>query len=257
MARLRTPIVLLLAICAVASCVRTRPAPTGVNVPPVNMDAAAIIARIQAHPVPSSMRAVADLSLQSPFYLGSMTARLSHRRGDSLLVTLAARGLGIQAGRLLVTRDSFFFYNRLAREVTEGAGGDLLPGLFGVENAMVRLLGLIVPDPVAAWEVQVSGTGYLLQDTVRGLAYHVDANRWRVITMEDRLPSGELVETLHFSEFSPFDGVSYPRRITYHNRFADTAAQLYIRSLVFKGEIGSMRLDVPPDAVRVTTVPPG
>ena len=234
-----------------------RPATTDNAAPLVSMDADDIIARIEANPVPSSVRATADLSLQSPLYSGSMTARITHRREDSLMVTLAARGLGIEAGRLLVTQDSFFLFNRLAGEVTVGTGTDFLPGFFGTHEAMVRLLGLLVPNSSVAWDVQMTEYGYLLHDASSGLDYTVDTDTWRVISMERRLPSGQLAESMHYGEFSPFGDGLYPQRVTYRSPVTQITAQLYIRRLTFDRDIHSLRLGAPPGVKRVAFVPPG
>ena len=231
----------LLMACAGPERTTTAPSDSGIK-----LTASEIIQRINLPSTPSSMSATADLSFQSPLYKGSATAKLQHRLGDSILVSLSVKGLGIQIARLLVTSDSFFLYNRIDREITTGANNrELLPELFHTRDAMSRLLGLIKPEESIDWEVLETPSGAILNDPDRNTQWIIDPEVWRVISFERYLPSGDLAEALHFADFDTFGDTLYPKRVTYRNPLTNTVGILHFRSLLTNLDITNLSLNPP------------
>ena len=209
-----------------------------------------ILQRLDLPTLPAALTAAGDLSIRSPLYTGGAAMRLKHRANDSMLVSLAVPGLGIEAARLLVTPDSFFLYNRLERSVTVGTE-DLLPAMFNVAEAMRRMLGLIRPDGKKAWELVETADGLVLRDADRREQWIIDPALGRVLSYERRLPSGRLAEGLYFAEFVPVDGELYPKRVTYRNPVQSTNGLIHFRSLEFADEVSSMALGAPDGVTRI------
>ena len=210
---------------------------------------ASILKRLELPDPPAAIIAAGDLSIQSPLYTGGAAMRLKHRAADSMLVSLAVRGLGIEAARLLVTPDSFFLYNRLEGVVTAGVD-DFLPAMFSAAAAMRRMLGLIRPDGETAWELVETADGIVLRDADRREQWIVDPVLGRVLSFEHKLPSGQLAEGLYFADFVPIDGELYPRRVTYRSPLQSTNGMIQFSSLQFVDDVSSMALGAPGDVTR-------
>lgn len=225
---------------------------TDSNDPAGIMSVESVIDQIVLPEPPEALTATADLSIQSPLYTGGTTAHLKHRLGDSILVSLTVRGLGIEAARLLVTSDSFFLYNRIDKELTVGSTTtDLLPDIFSPQDAMRRMLGLIKPDDMVAWELLETADGHVLRNSENGEQWIIDLSRGRVVSYERSLPSGQLAEALYFAEFESVDGVLYPKRVTYRSPLMATSGLLQFRSLNLSKDIPELALRVPTDVKRI------
>ena len=163
----------------------------------------------------TSLRAEAALSISSPFYSGTAAAQIALRRGDSLRVTLFGTALRIEAGRLLMTRDSVFFYNRLQNRLYYGplsALSQRLPTALLDGPVFERLLGVMAPPGRGlALSSDSARVHYHLEDST--LHYIIDPGRWRTASYTHREPEGDLIEALAFTEFEAAAGVYYPRRI--------------------------------------------
>ena len=200
-----------------------------------------------------SFAARADLSVRSPAFSGRATARIKHRRNDSLLVMLRSATLGIEAARILSTPDSFFYYNRIAKQLTYGSADDasqFLPGFLAGEEIFPQLLGMLSPESGAGWTLDADTTHYSLRDEASGRRYIIDPAIWRVIHYEHRLPSGALVEAITFADFFTVSGVYVPRRIIMRRPMAQTNAALYYRELALNPPALDLSLRAPRDVKR-------
>lgn len=178
-----------------------------------------------------AFRAKASLTVNSPDQRGSFSAQISHRRDDSLYMTLSP-GLGIEAARILVTPDSFYVYNRIEKQLTYGAVRDaqaVLPAALTVDDLFANLTGTLVPSLNREWNVEADSSYYHLTSGLR--SYVVDPTTWRVVRYVKRSPSGEVVEERRFSEFDRFGSLYLPRRIIFRRPADDTNAVLYYRDL--------------------------
>ena len=201
----------------------------------------------------TSLRAEAALSIRSPFYSGTATARIAHRRGDSLLVTLFGTMLRIEAGRLLITPDSVFFYNRLQNRLYYGPLSALSQGL---QTALLdgpvfeRLLGVVTPpDRGMALYPDSARVHYHLEDSA--LHYIIVPGLWRTASYTHREPDGDLIEALAFTEFEAVSSVYFPRRIVMRRPRERTNISLHYSEMQLNPPSLSLLLGVAQDAERV------
>ena len=163
----------------------------------------------------STLQIQADLSIRSPAFNGTVRAEISHRRGDSLFASLSASALRIEAGRLWTTPDSFFYYDRLEKQVVYGPVAfvsQLVPGLFSGDDLFERLLGLLAPNADEGWTVEYVSAQYVLSSEDSRTRYVVDPALWRVVLLERRAPDGAILESLLYPEFASVQGKQYPKR---------------------------------------------
>ena len=143
----------------VAGCSTTRPAATVMPDRFPNHSESEILENLRSA-LPDSLvalRAEATISIVSPVYSGTATARIEHRRGDSLFVSLSGTALRIEAGRLLLTRDSLFYYDRLQNRLYFGprsALADRLPTILLEAPIFDRLPR---PGDAATWRARDAG----------------------------------------------------------------------------------------------------
>ena len=139
--------------------------------------------RMAAYDTLTSFNGKANLSLRAPELKGNVTARIEHRRSDSLYMSLTAT-LGIEAARMLVTPDSFFVYDRINKELNYGAmehAEAVLPAAFTGDNIFRTLLGMLLPDPEVAWSIESDSSYYHLRDEGSRRHFIVDPKVWRVV----------------------------------------------------------------------------
>ena len=234
------PARLLLAALALAGCVPddlVRDAPDGgpaVGFPDHSTER--IIAAVEASVAPVlSAAADGDLAITSPDGDQSASFSLRARLADSVTVTV--RGpLGIEAGRALVTPDSVFVVNKLARQFLLGPiafADTFVPGA-SVDGRIARAaLGLLVPERGPAWTRSVDDDAYRLTarlDGGGGREYTVDPTVWRVVRVREFGPDGTLVGVQSVEAFDTVDGVVLPRRVSFEG--TDGGAVLEHRRLV-------------------------
>lgn len=242
-------------ICALtaAGCAGTRTSVVdSVNVPNLH-EVATVLDSIWAFPVPVSIKAQGQLSMDTPIHSGTMMADISHRRGDSLLMAFTVRGLGIEVGRALITRDSIFFYNRLAQSLhTADSNYPAIPAIFTVQNAIENMLGLIRPIHQSHIQLEQISDRLVLTDTLQNKAYTIDPALWRIIHVEQRDSTDALIESLYFSDFFTVGEMQFPRRVVYRNPASDINAILHYRSIQINEPIVSMSLNLPSGVSRVS-----
>ena len=177
-------------------------------------------------------KAKANISVKSPDESLSFSSDLVHRRSDSLYMTIKP-ALGIEAGRALVTPDSFFVYDRIKKKLYFGdiyKAGEYLPGPVSGDDVFGSLLGL--PNLSGTrYEVASDSVHYVLSDDQTATTYVIDPRIWRVVVYRKRAKDGSILEQMEYSDFDDFDGVILPRRIKYENTEDGKSASIYYRSI--------------------------
>ncbi len=211
-----------------------------------------VIDSVWMHMVPASLQAKGKLAMKTPLYSGTLIAEISHRSADSLLMIFRIQGLGIEGGRLLVTPDSLFFYDRFSQTLSVASSNhSALPGFFTVQNALEQMLGFVRPPQGTDLKMTSTRDGLVFEDSLLYRTYIVDPNYWRVVHMTQEDSSGTPVETFHYKNFFDVNGTYFPRRVIYRNPVQNTNAILSYRSLSINDSIPSMSLDLPSDIKRV------
>jgi hypothetical protein len=177
--------------------------------------------------------AQATVQLRSPTGIDNLSAIITARRDDSILIRFNA-GWGIEAARLLITADSVFLHDRIHRRLYAGTRRDLMPYRLPIitttQDPFLGLLGALYP-PAGFWQVRIDSTYYLLQDTTGYQRYKIDPARWRVVRYERYDAAGHLVEVYHFEAFDRFGQVFLPRRLLIAQPLQGLEARLYYREL--------------------------
>ncbi len=200
-----------------------------------------------------SIRLRAGMNIRSPEQNGSFSASLNYRRADSLYMTISP-GLGIEAGRVLVTPDSVFIYNRIDRSLAYGSIDDadaVVP--IPVDSAAVlpNLLGMLTLDRGKSWNVTADEERYRLDSADGTERYYVDPTLRRVVRYEKRDGNGTLIEDRTFSDFQRMGGVVVPQRILFRRPQERTTATLNLRELEVNATDLSFALRVRDTAQRI------
>ena len=198
----------------------------------------------------TSLVATADVSVRSPLFTGSITARIRQRRGDSLAVFVSDATLGIEGGRALATPDSFFYHDRLSRTLYVGSLAHAPEQLTG-ENVFRVLLGLLAPDRIRQWNVEADAAYYHVRDAEGERHYAIDPTVWRVVSYEERSPEGRLVQAVVFSDYGAMGSVLFPQRIVLRLPGMGTNVSLRYRRMAVNPARLSMALRVPEGVQRV------
>ncbi len=179
-----------------------------------------------------SFTAKASISVRSPGESLSFSSDMSHRRSDSLYMTIKP-ALGIEAARALVTPDSFFVYDRIKKKLYYGdidKAGEYLPGPMSDDDVFGSLLGL--PDlNDRDWQVSADSAHYFLTDTVNFERYTIDPRIWRVTRFDKTNSANEVIEYMTYSDFDRLDGFILPRKMVYEHFEGEKAASIYYRSM--------------------------
>ncbi len=241
----------LLILLILAGCSSLRPAPDPVT-PVAVYEVKSVMDSLWAQTLPTSLQARGNLSMKTPLYSGTLTAEISHRKADSLFMIFRVRGLNLEAGRLLVTQDSLFFYDRFAQTLrTAGSSHSALPALFSVQNAMEQMLGYVRPIRGTPLQMKSTQDGLILTDSLIHRTYTVNPENWRTTQVMQYDMSNSLVEALYFKDFFAVDAEVVPRQIIYRNPTMSMNAILYYGSLSLNEPIASLSLDLPDDINRV------
>ncbi len=193
-----------------------------------------IVHNLTSHPFPvEAYLSESALAIKSPAQSGSFSASITHKKNDSLLISISP-GLGIIAVRALVTPDSFYVHDRINKELAVGTIEDmqrLLP--FPTDSASLysSLLGVWLPVSSPEWELTTDKGYYILKDADARHTLFIDPIYWRVVRYIEKTSNGQLIEERTFSEFEDFDGIYLPRRLTFRRPGDDTSASLYHRKL--------------------------
>ncbi len=180
-----------------------------------------------------SFSARASLTIESPKRGGRFSSDVRSRQGDSTLITISP-GLGIEAVRVLATRDSLYLYDRLKNEITYGPLADAA-GMLGLpsdaESLFRNLLGLLAPAAETDWQIDADSLHYFLTSPDGSETITVDPALWRVIRYRKTAPDGSLLEERSFSDWGEVDGLVIPGHVHFSRPPEETAITLDYRSV--------------------------
>ena len=179
-----------------------------------------------------SYKAQTALSIKTPARSGSFSASISHRKNDSLLISISA--LGIEGVKTLVTPDSFYVHDRINKQLMFGELASLqrlLPLPTNSDALYASMLGLLTPDAGFQMTMNADARYYTIILEDQNKKFTIDPSYWRVVRYEERTENGELIEERTFSEFDDIEGVQLPRRLTFRRPFDDMSASIYYRDL--------------------------
>jgi outer membrane lipoprotein-sorting protein len=198
-----------------------------------------------------SYSAKARVNVQTPQQNQSFNAVVRHRRADSLFMRFSL--FGIQGGRLLLTRDSVFFYdtrNAVLRVGPVEAVQQLFPAPVSSAQFFDNMIGAIAPAARPDWSIQSDSTLYYLSDPADRQRYTVDPMRWRVVRYEKRSDTGTVLQKRLFSNFRSVDGLVLPRRLLFQHPPDDLRAVVTYKEMDLNPSDLSFRLNVPEQVPR-------
>lgn len=240
---------LLIASCSGAS--RTTDAPTMPDRFPNHSPDQIRTQILGASDTIQSYAAKARVAVQSPDEDRSFNAVVRHRRADSLFMRVSL--FGVEGGRLLLTRDSVFFYdtrNAVLRVGPVKAVQQLFPAPVSSDDFFQNMLGLLAPPRAKEWSLQADNSLYYVSSSTNRKHYTVDPTRWRVVRYEERSHTGTVVQKRLFSDFRPVDGLLLPAQVIFQQPAADLRARVKYREMTLNPSDPSFSLDVPSQVPR-------
>lgn len=196
--------------------------------------------------------AESSLSIKTPARSGSFNASISHRKNDSLMITISM--LGIQGVKTLITPDSFYVHDRINKELTIGGIEKLqriLPLPVTSESLYASMLGLLEPESRSTLELSADSRYYTLSVAEQNKKFMIDPAYWRIVRYEERSDDGSLIEERTFSEFDDIEGVYLPRRLTFRRPVDDMSASIYYRDININPRSISFDFEVNPSVERI------
>jgi len=193
-----------------------------------------------------SFAADARVSVRSPQQNRSFNADVRQRRADSLFMRFTL--FGMEGGRMLLTPDSVFFYDRRRSTLRVGPITEarrLLPAPVASDEVFANMLGFIAPDPGTAWSVTADSSLYQLTDPSGRRQWTVDPSRWRPVHYVEKAPDGSVVESRKFSNFRLVDGVVVPHTVVFRRPPDDMMAQINYENIRLNPSGLSFDLGVP------------
>lgn len=195
--------------------------------------------------------AKARVTVQTPQRNQSFNAVVRQQRADSLLMRF--RLFGIEGGRLLLTRDSVFFFDTRKAILQVGstaAAQRIFPAPVSSDRLFENMLGLLAPDPSAPWTLEADSSLYYLSGPQDRERFTVDPSRWRVVRYVEETTSGDVVQQRLFSDFRRVEGLLVPYRIIFRRPMDDLSAVITYREIDLNPSALSFTLDVPPQVPR-------
>ena len=195
--------------------------------------------------------AKARITVQTPDQNRSFNAVVRHRRADSLFMRFSL--FGMEGGRLLLTRDSVFFYDTRKAVLRVGPLRDIqqiFPAPVDSDQFFDNMLGVVAPPPKTAWSLQADSSLYYLSDPTDRERYTVDPTRWRVVRYEQKSASGTVLQKRLFSDFRPVEGLILPARLDFQRPAADLRALVTYEEMDLNPPDPSFTLDVPSQVPR-------
>jgi hypothetical protein len=186
------------------------------------------------------------MRFETPTENRSVNLEIKYRRADSLLVK-AKVTLGIEAVRSLITPDSFFVYDRLSKRLYEGAVDQayrLLPTPGPLDEMFESIAGLIQVEQEEDWRISHDSLYYYLSTPDRTTMLTVDPRLWRVVRLEDKTSTGDLIERRTFEDFDRFGEFVVPRRIEVERPLVGEHYQVYHRAVQVNPEPMSFRFEI-------------
>lgn len=193
----------------------------------------------------------ARISVRTPDQNRSFNAVVRHRRADSLYMRFSL--FGVEGGRLLLTRDSVFFYDTRKQILRVGPIQNvqqIFPAPVNSEQFFENMLGLIAPAPNVSWSLEADSSLYYLSAHGDREQYTVDPIRWRVVRYEQRKSDGTVVQKRLFSNFRPVEGLVLPARLIFQRPEAGLRAVVTFKEMDLNPPDPSFGLNVPPQVPR-------
>ena len=201
----------------------------------------------------TSVRADARATVRSPQQNGTFNTEVRHVRNDSLYMNF--RLFGIEGARLLVTRDSFFFYDRRENQMVVGSRGQaerLFPAPLERGAIFNNLLGVLAPPPTPAWTVTHDSLRYYVKDPTGRRTYTVDPTRWRVVRYAVTDGDGTTLEERLFADFKTVNGVVVPTRVIFRRPAEEMMVMMRYGSIRLNPDDLSFDLNVSGNVPRVS-----
>lgn len=198
-----------------------------------------------------SFAADARVSVRSPGQSRSFNADVRQRRADSLFMRFTL--FGMEGGRMLLTPDSVFFYDRRKSTLRVGPIAQarrFLPAPVASDEVFANMLGLVAPDPGTDWQVEADSTVYLLTDPTGRRQWTVDPSYWRVVRYVERAVDGRVLEKRQFSNFRRVEGVVVPHKVVFRRPADDLMAQINYENIRLNPPGLSFDLGVPSNLPR-------
>lgn len=199
----------------------------------------------------ASYSAKARITVQSPNQNRTFNAVVRHRRSDSLFMRFSL--FGIEGGRLLLTRDSVFFYDTRRSVLRVGPVQEvqsIFPAPVSSEDFFQNMLGLIAPNPSTPWSVSADSSLYYFSGPSDQTRYTVDPMRWRVVRYEKRAQRGNVVEKRLFSNFRSVEGLQLPSRVIFERPNSNLRAMVRYQEMTLNPTDLSFALGVPSQVPR-------
>lgn len=196
-------------------------------------------------------RARARITVRTPGQDRTVNAVVHHRRADSLFMRFSL--FGVEGGRLLLTRDSVFFYDTRRAVLRVGPAQDvqsIFPAPVSSPDFFRNMLGLIAPAPGPNGSVAADSTLYYVSDPTSRTRYTVDPTRWRVVRYERRSTDGRVVQKRLFSNFRRVQGLLLPSRVIFERPSANLRAMVRYQDMTLNPTDLSFALDVPSQVPR-------
>lgn len=160
---------------------------------------------------------------------------------------------GVEGGRLLLTRDSVFFYNTRKAVLRVGpveTVQKIFPVPVSSDDFFQNMLGLIAPDPSSSWSLQADSSLYYVSGSSNHTQYTVDPTRWRVVRYEERSQTGTVLQKRLFSKFRPVEGLLLPAQLIFQRPTSGLRAVVNYQKMNLNPSNLSFGLNVPPQVPR-------
>ena len=219
---------------------------------PAELTIRSIMDNLWEHTPPDSLIAVGDLALKSPLYSGpEVRAEIVHRRADSLLMIFRAPVFGFEAARVLVTQDSLFMYDRIAKHIfVADTTHPVFLRILRVQNAMEYLLGYMRPTNPHGLKLLSSPNGIILEDSLMNRSYTIDPTYWRIVHLAQRDHLGSLVEAYYYNDFFQVGDAYFPRQVIYRNLPDETNVILSYNRILVDPPLNPLGFHLPSDVQR-------
>ncbi len=198
-----------------------------------------------------SYTAKARINVRTPEQTQTFNAVVHHRRADSLFMRFSL--FGVEGGRLLLTRDSVFFYdtrNAVLRVGPVEAVQKLFPAPVSSDRFFDNMLGVLAPAGRSDWSLQSDSTLYYVSDPADRQRYTVDPSHWRVVRYEERSATGTVRQKRLFSDFRRVEDVLLPARLIFQQPSDDLRAVVTYKEMTLNPSDLSFSLEVPQQVPR-------
>lgn len=179
------------------------------------------MALIAAKPKLSKFQMDTKMSIVTPDINQNVSSRIDFDQNQGVYANFTATLLEIEGARMLISRDSFYLYNKLESELVYGAvakASEFLPISGTISEVHDLLLGGLSPNFNRTWTLSTTEPNdvrpamYALVSENGRLRYEIDPSLWRVVRFEQKDTEGNVTEVVTYSNFKPFSGIVLPER---------------------------------------------